>query len=74
MCSACRFTSGFLLALLFEPEDGADMFLRNTTLSQNYTMIQPKDRIVHNNRGESLKTSKIIVLIFIIQADASLIV
>jgi hypothetical protein len=31
-----------LLGLFLDPEDGGDMFLRNISLSWNYTMLQPR--------------------------------
>jgi hypothetical protein len=34
--------AGFLLGVLFGPEDGDDIFLRNVTLSPNYTALQLK--------------------------------
>jgi hypothetical protein len=34
--------SGFLLRLLFDPEEGRDIFLRNVELSPNYTASQPR--------------------------------
>jgi hypothetical protein len=38
--AAC--SAGFLLDLLFYPEDGGDMFLRSHGLSQNYSASQPR--------------------------------
>jgi hypothetical protein len=35
-------SSGFLCGLLFNPEDGGYMYLRNVRVSQNYTMLQPR--------------------------------
>jgi hypothetical protein len=35
---------GFLLGLLFGPEDGGDMFFRNVGLSSNYTALQSSDK------------------------------
>jgi hypothetical protein len=32
----------FLLALLFNPEDGGNMFPRNVKLSPNYMVLQPR--------------------------------
>jgi hypothetical protein len=32
-------TVGFLFGLLFDPEDGDDMFLRNFPISPNYTAL-----------------------------------
>jgi hypothetical protein len=46
-------SDGFLLRLLFEPEDWGDMFLRNTKLSHKYTALQP--------RGQRLKSHDKIV-------------
>jgi hypothetical protein len=34
-------SAGFLLSLLFDSEDGSDMFLRNVGLSPDYTALQP---------------------------------
>jgi hypothetical protein len=40
---ATCFHAGFLTGLLFDPEDGGDMILRNvTTLSTSYTALQPR--------------------------------
>jgi hypothetical protein len=33
---------GFLLGVLFNPEDGDDIFLQNAGDSQNYTPLQPR--------------------------------
>jgi hypothetical protein len=34
-------TTGFLLGLLFIPEDEGEMFLRNVLMSPNYATLQP---------------------------------
>jgi hypothetical protein len=39
-----------LLDLLFDPEDGGDMFLRNV-------VTNPEDRTVHSHRRENLKSN-----------------
>jgi hypothetical protein len=33
---------GFLLGLLFDPEEGDDIFLRNVSLSLKYTALRPR--------------------------------
>jgi hypothetical protein len=35
-------SAGFLLALVFDPEVGGDMFLQNVGLSVNYMTLQPR--------------------------------
>jgi hypothetical protein len=35
-------SASFLLGLFFDPEYGGDMFLQNTGLSPNYTVLQPR--------------------------------
>jgi hypothetical protein len=35
-------SAGFLLGLLFDPEEGGDMFLRNIEISPTYTAVTPK--------------------------------
>jgi hypothetical protein len=44
ICSAsCLLHSGFLLGLLFYPDDGGDMFLRNVgRLSADYRTLYPR--------------------------------
>jgi hypothetical protein len=42
-------TPGFLLGLLFDPEDSGDMFLKNVWLSPNYMALQPQLFIVHRH-------------------------
>jgi hypothetical protein len=59
-----------LLGLLSEHADGGDMFLRNARPSPNYTALQ--DRTLHNHRLESLKSSKLIALVSVLQADLRL--
>jgi hypothetical protein len=39
MLSVC---AGFLFGLLFNPEDGVDIFLRKVGPSPNYIALQPK--------------------------------
>jgi hypothetical protein len=44
LCSQVRAEpAGFLLGLIFKPEDGGDMFFRNVGLSPNYTAFQPME-------------------------------
>jgi hypothetical protein len=35
-------SAGFIITLVFNPEDGGDMFLRNVGLSPNYTPFKPR--------------------------------
>jgi hypothetical protein len=35
-------SAGYLLGLLFDPEDVGDIFLRNVGLSPNYKALQPR--------------------------------
>jgi hypothetical protein len=37
-------SAGLLLGLLFGPEDGGDMYLRNILLSSNYMALRPRRR------------------------------
>jgi hypothetical protein len=39
--SCCLLLTGFFLGLLFNPEDGGDIFLENVKLSLDYTALQP---------------------------------
>jgi hypothetical protein len=41
-------SAGYLLGLLFYPEDGSDMLLRNVGLPPNYTPLQPRRALVKN--------------------------
>jgi hypothetical protein len=51
----CLLHAGFLFCLIFNPEDGADILLRNTGwLSADYTTLYPEDRTVRNDRCENL--------------------
>jgi hypothetical protein len=47
--ACCLLHAGFLLGLLFYPEDGGDMFLRNVgRLSANYTALYPRRTLQDN--------------------------
>jgi hypothetical protein len=44
-------SAGFLLGLVFNPEDGNDIFLKNVRLSLKYMLLQPRrllSQIQHN--------------------------
>jgi hypothetical protein len=45
-------STGFLLGLQFDPEDGGDMFLRNVGLSSNYN-YNPQGHIFHTTAGRT---------------------
>jgi hypothetical protein len=45
---------GFMLVLIFDPEDGGDMSLRNIG-STDYMALYPADRALHGHRCEILK-------------------
>jgi hypothetical protein len=53
-------SAGFLLSLLFDPEDGGYMFLQNVVLYPNYTALQPKTELfitsVSSENHKSLNT------------------
>jgi hypothetical protein len=40
--------------LLFKPEDGADIFLRNTDFQQTTQLNILEDRTLYNHHGENL--------------------
>jgi hypothetical protein len=42
-------SAGFLLGLLFDPEVGSDMFLRNVELPPNYIALQPRRQFPSNS-------------------------
>jgi hypothetical protein len=42
LAKAGRKLSLFVFGLLFDPEDGGDMFFRNVKLPLNYTTLQPR--------------------------------
>jgi hypothetical protein len=51
------FHAGFLHGLIFDPEDGGDMALRNVGYFQRTTRCYiPKDSTVHKYRCENLKS------------------
>jgi hypothetical protein len=51
--SACRLHAGFLLRLLFDPEDGSDMFLCSIGLLSPYYTAMPQN----SHRRDDLKSS-----------------
>jgi hypothetical protein len=46
-------SAGFLLSLLFDTEDGGDMFFRNIGLSLNCTALQPENQTLLNIREQT---------------------
>jgi hypothetical protein len=44
-------SAGFLLGLLFDPEDGGNVLLRNMVFSPNYTELQPR-RLLFNEEKD----------------------
>jgi hypothetical protein len=51
------FHAGFLFGLLFSPENGADVFLRNVDwLSTDCTALYPRKSTLHNYHCENLKS------------------
>jgi hypothetical protein len=50
---ATCFHVGFLLGLIFDPEDERDMFLRKVG---SHSVTIPEDRSFHNHRCENLKS------------------
>jgi hypothetical protein len=59
---------GFLLGLLFDHEDGGDLFPRNVWLSRNYTWrYKPEDRgarTLESHRPQNLRSSKLVRLCY----------
>jgi hypothetical protein len=55
--ACCLLHAGIFLGLFFNPEDGSDMFLRNTgRLSTDYMMLYSRNRTLHNYCCENLKS------------------
>jgi hypothetical protein len=62
-------SDGCFLRLLFEPEDGGDMSLRNVVFSPKYTALQPgrpesKFNFICKNLLQVLQSTWIIVTVF----------
>jgi hypothetical protein len=53
-----RASAVFLLILIFDPENGGDIFLRNVRMSPNYTHYNPENRTLHSNHCENFKSNK----------------
>jgi hypothetical protein len=67
--SACHLLlTGFLLGLLFDPEDGDDMFLRRVGIFPNYAALRPQRHILHTNivKNKKLCGKHMAVFVFIL--------
>jgi hypothetical protein len=51
-------SAGFLSGLLFDPEAGSDIFLRNVRLSPTYKALNTEERTLHCHNRKNLKFNK----------------
>lgn len=59
----CLLHADFSLCLLFDPEAGGNMFLRNMDFHQTVRHYTPKDRILHKHSCENLRSCIIIFIL-----------